>query len=82
MSSTGFITFLDLTSVTTAASTPLTSKPQILDVKVAPEPRDIIWENAHISLKGSRRREQITNLFLVIGGFLWIFPLAAIQVRC
>jgi len=79
MSSTGFVTFLDLTSVTTAASAPLTSKPQTLDVGVAPEPRDIIWHNAHISLRSQHRRENLTNLFLVVVGFLWIFPLAAIQ---
>jgi hypothetical protein len=79
MSSTGFVSFLDLTSVACAASTPLTSKPQVLDVGVAPEPRDIIWQNAHISLKSQDRRENITNILLVIGGFLWIFPLTAIQ---
>ena len=72
MSSTGFVTFLDLTSLTTAASTPLTSKPQVLDVTVAPEPKDIIWKNAHISLKTQARRENITNLLLWIIGFFWI----------
>ena len=79
MSSTGFVTFLDLTSVTTAVSTPLTSKPQILDVSVAPEPRDIIWANAHVSAKSRSRNERVVNFFLVLGVFFWIFPLAAIQ---
>jgi len=79
MSSTGFVTFLDLTSLTTAASAPLTSKPQVLDVTVAPEPKDIIWKNAHISLKTQSRRENTTNIILGIIGFLWIFPLTAIQ---
>ena len=72
MSSTGFVTFLDLTSLTTAASAPLTSKPQVLDVTVAPEPKDIVWKNAHISLKTQSRRENITNFILFIVGFLWI----------
>ena len=72
MSSTGFVTLLDLTSLTTAASTPLTSKPQVLDVCVAPEPKDIIWKNAHISLKSQYRRENTTNMFLGIIGLLWI----------
>ena len=72
MSSTGFVTFLDLTSLTTAASAPLTSKPQVLDVTVAPEPKDIIWKNAHISLKTQSRRENTTNIILGIIGFLWI----------
>jgi hypothetical protein len=72
MSSTGFVTFLDLTSLTTAASTPLTSKPQVLDVCVAPEPKDIIWKNAHISLKSQSRRENATNILLTILAFFWI----------
>lgn len=79
MSSTGFVTFLDLTSVTCAATTPLTSKPQILDVSVAPEPGDILWANAHMSAKEISRRERIVNFFVMVGGFFWIFPLAAIQ---
>jgi hypothetical protein len=79
MASTGFVTFLDLTSVTCAATTPLTSKPQVLDVVVAPEPRDIIWANAHVSAKTRARNERVVNFFLFIGGLFWIFPLAAIQ---
>jgi hypothetical protein len=79
MSSTGFVTFLDLTSITCAASTPLTSKPQILEVSVAPEPRDIIWDNAHVSAKSCKRNERMVNLVLIFGVFFWIFPLAAIQ---
>jgi hypothetical protein len=80
MSSTGFVTFLDLTSVTCAASSPLTSKPQILEVSVAPEPRDIIWANAHVSAKTRARHERIVNFFLFLGVFFWIFPLVAIQL--
>jgi len=79
MSSTGFVTFLDLTSVTCAASTPLTNRPQRLDVSVAPEPRDIIWGNAHVSDRIRSRNERIVNIFLVVGFFFWIFPLTAIQ---
>ena len=80
MSSTGFVTFLSLTSVTCAATTPLTSKPQTLEVCVAPEPQDIIWENAHVSAKSRKRSERTVNFFLFIGVFFWIFPLAAIQL--
>jgi len=79
MSSTGFVTFLDLSSTTCAASAPLTVKASVLDVSVAPEPREIIWENAHVSQKVQRRRELITNFVLFLGAILWSFPLAAIQ---
>ena len=54
MSSTGFITFNDLTTLACALKTPLFHKPDVLVVKMAPEHRDIIWENAHVNL-GWRR---------------------------
>ncbi|CAJ1948545.1 unnamed protein product [Cylindrotheca closterium] len=80
MSSTGFVTLLDLTSVTTAATTPLTSKPGTLAVNVAPEPRDIIWENVNITKKSRDRRERVVNVLLVLGLFFWIIPLTLIQL--
>lgn len=79
MSSTGLVTFLDLASTTCAASAPLTVKASVLDVSVAPEPREIIWKNAHVSKKILIRRESITNILLFLGAILWSFPLAAIQ---
>lgn len=54
MSSTGFITFKDLSTLACAVKTPLFHKPDVLVVKVAPEPRDIIWENAHVNLGWSK----------------------------
>lgn len=79
MSSTGFVTFLDLTSVATAASTPLTHKPNVLKTTVAPEPRDIRWKSAHRLDKMLRRREIFSNIFLSFGIVLWSIPLTAIQ---
>eukprot|EP00546_Thalassionema_frauenfeldii_P006538 CAMPEP_0178908972 /NCGR_PEP_ID=MMETSP0786-20121207/8226_1 /TAXON_ID=186022 /ORGANISM="Thalassionema frauenfeldii, Strain CCMP 1798" /LENGTH=800 /DNA_ID=CAMNT_0020580947 /DNA_START=87 /DNA_END=2486 /DNA_ORIENTATION=- len=79
MSSTGFVTFLDLASVSTAVSTPLTHKPHILEVHVAPEPRDIRWKSAHLPAKLLKRRENYANMVLTLGIFLWSIPLAAIQ---
>jgi hypothetical protein len=79
MSSTGFVTFLDLKSVATAASTPLTHKPNILKAAVAPEPRDIRWKSAHRLSKMLQRREIFSNVFLSFGIVLWSIPLTAIQ---
>ena len=39
MSSTGFVTFNDLATGTTVASTPLTHKPNTMAIVTAPEPR-------------------------------------------
>jgi Calcium-dependent channel, 7TM region, putative phosphate len=79
MSSTGMVTFLDLSSVACAASAALTVKANALEVSVAPEPREIIWENAHVSRKFQSHRETISNVVLFLGVLLWSFPLAFIQ---
>jgi Calcium-dependent channel, 7TM region, putative phosphate len=50
-----------------------------LEVSVAPEPREIIWENAHVSRKFQSHRETISNVVLFLGVLLWSFPLAFIQ---
>jgi len=79
MSKTGFVTFLDLGSVTCVASAPLTHKPNTLNVNVAPQRRDIIWENAHFTTESCARREITANNFLFFGALLWSIPLALIQ---
>jgi len=79
MSSTGFITFKDLSTLACAVKTPLFHKPDVLVVKMAPEPRDIIWENAHVNLGWSKGREWTANVLLGIGAILWSIPVASIQ---
>ena len=79
MSSTGFVTFRDLATVTSAAKSTLFHKPDVLVVKMAPEPRDIIWENAHVNLGWSKGREWTANLLLSLGAILWSIPVASIQ---
>ena len=79
MSSTGFITFNDLSTLACAVKTPLFHKPDVLVVKMAPEPRDIIWENAHVNLGWSKGREWTANVLLGLGAILWSIPVASIQ---
>mmetsp|Transcript_1282 Transcript_1282/g.2730 ORF Transcript_1282/g.2730 Transcript_1282/m.2730 type:complete len:1017 (+) Transcript_1282:31-3081(+) len=79
MSSTGFITFNDLSTLACAVKTPIFHKPDVLVVKMAPEPRDIIWENAHVNLGWSKGREWTANVLLGIGAILWSIPVASIQ---
>jgi hypothetical protein len=80
MSSTGFITFKDLQTVTCAVRTPLFDRPGVLVVSMAPEPRDIIWDNAHVNLGWSKGREFTANMLLGLGAILWSIPVASIQV--
>ena len=79
MSSTGFITFNDLSTLACAVKTPLFHQPDVLVVKMAPEPRDIIWENAHVNLGWSKGREWTANVLLGLGAILWSIPVASIQ---
>jgi hypothetical protein len=79
MSSTGFVTFLDLSSTTCAASALISAKASVLQVSIAPEPREIWWENCHVSNMTLVRREHMVNFVLFLGVILWSFPLAAIQ---
>ena len=79
MSRTGFVTFYDLGSVTCGASAPLTHKPNTLEVTVAPEARDVMWQNSHYTSDLRKRRESTANNFLALGALLWSIPLAFIQ---
>ncbi|KAL7539932.1 hypothetical protein ACHAXR_009727 [Thalassiosira sp. AJA248-18] len=78
-SSTGFITFTELSTLACAVKTPLFHKPDVLVVKMAPEPQDIIWENAHVNLAWSKGREWTANVLLGLGALLWSIPVASIQ---
>lgn len=79
MSSTGFVTFFDLASVTYAAGVSLSHCPYSLDVTVAPEARDLVWSNANLSTVKNKRRETTANILLTLGVFFWSIPLALIQ---
>jgi len=79
MSSTGFVTFYSHEATTVAACAQLTHKPNALEVFVAPEPRDILWDNANVHKDERRGREIIVNVALGVGVIFWSIPLAAIQ---
>jgi hypothetical protein len=79
MSKTGFVTFLDLGAVTCVASAPLTHKPNALAVTVAPEARDLVWQNCHCSSNLHQRRQSTANDILAIGALVWSVPVAFVQ---
>jgi len=79
MTSTGFVTFCDLTSVTCAVSAPLTSLPGVLTVSLAPEPRDIIWDNIRVDPKIRRAKINAADILFMLGAVLWSIPVATIQ---
>jgi hypothetical protein len=79
MSSTGFVTFKTLTPVTVSTSAPLTYKRNPMKVSVAPEPRDIVWQNVQIDRDISAGRAFVANVLLGLGVLLWSIPLTLIQ---
>ena len=79
MSATGFVTFNNLTGVTMAAKIPLSDNPDVIKTSVAPDPRDIIWENAHVNLSFSKGRELTANFCITLGALLWSTIVASIQ---
>jgi len=79
MSSTGFVTFNDLASVTCAASAPLCHRPDVLLCQIAPEPRDLLWKNIHVDLNICKKKETMVNILLGLGAILWSIPLTFIQ---
>jgi len=79
MSSTGFVVFKDRFSVTCAASTPLCPKPEVLSASMAPDVRDIVWDNAHISATIISGNEATANFLLVIAVLFWSVPVTFIQ---
>ena len=79
MSSTGFVTFHDLVSVTSAANAPLTHQPDILKCAVAPEKRDVYWNNTHISIEAQNSRISFANAAVAFGAIVWSIPVAFIQ---
>mmetsp|Transcript_10769 Transcript_10769/g.23042 ORF Transcript_10769/g.23042 Transcript_10769/m.23042 type:complete len:1479 (+) Transcript_10769:104-4540(+) len=79
MSSTGFITFKTLTPVTVLTSSPITYNGTPMEVSIAPESRDIVWQNIQVDRDIATSREFIANVLLGLGVLLWSIPLTLIQ---
>eukprot|EP00592_Proboscia_alata_P013410 CAMPEP_0194389790 /NCGR_PEP_ID=MMETSP0174-20130528/105996_1 /TAXON_ID=216777 /ORGANISM="Proboscia alata, Strain PI-D3" /LENGTH=889 /DNA_ID=CAMNT_0039182413 /DNA_START=1048 /DNA_END=3717 /DNA_ORIENTATION=+ len=79
VTSTGFVTFRDLTSVTCATGAPLTSLPGVMTVSMAPEPRDILWENVRVDTKIGDANIKSADAFFAWGAVFWSVPVVFIQ---
>ena len=79
MSSTGFVTFKTLTPVTVTTSAPLTYNRDPMQVSIAPEPRDLVWQNVQIDADIGSSRAFVANVLLGLGVLLWSIPLTFIQ---
>ena len=79
MSSTGFVTFKTLTPVTVTTSAPLTYNRNPMEVSIAPETRDFVWQNVQIDRDIGASRAFVANVLLGLGVLLWSIPLTLIQ---
>ena len=74
------VTFKRITPVTIATSAPISYNRNPMQVSIAPEPRDLVWQNVNISADIGANRTFIANVVLGLGVILWSIPLTFIQV--
>ncbi|CAG8516878.1 8128_t:CDS:2 [Ambispora gerdemannii] len=75
--STGFVTFVNHTSANMAAQCIMSTKPHTLTTKMAPEPRDILWENISMRFREKMIRTWIVNASVWALTIFWLFPIFA-----
>ncbi|KAF9922536.1 hypothetical protein FBU30_007339, partial [Linnemannia zychae] len=70
----GFVTFKHHLSAQLCAQAKIDSRPQGLNVRLAMEPRDVIWSNLTASFRNRFTRSVIVNLSIWVIIIFWIFP--------
>ncbi|CAN0019014.1 unnamed protein product [Ectocarpus sp. 12 AP-2014] len=79
MSGTGFVTFKCLSGRACAVSTLVTNRPEVFNLKPAPEPRDIVWKNVTNHVIHVQNRNRLVNLGLALGIIFWSVVVSGIQ---
>lgn len=77
-SCTGFVTFKNLQSASTASQVLLVPTPGALRATLAPQKRDLIWDNVSASRHDVETRESTVTLLLGLGVLFWSAPVACI----
>ncbi|OLY83383.1 Calcium permeable stress-gated cation channel 1 [Smittium mucronatum] len=78
-SNVGFVTFTDAKSAMIAAQLNLYSEPRKFIASLAPEPRDICWNNLTISSKSRNIRNFIVRLITLLMFVFWLVPITALS---
>jgi hypothetical protein len=71
VSSTAFVTFKSRVAKATSQQTLLSSEYYSMEVKPAPNPRDIVWENVSIPQSQIFLRTSIADGTLIVGALFW-----------
>ncbi len=75
-----FVVMRTFTASTIAIQSMHSSKPGSMEVSIAPEPRDILWENVYFSKGARRTRTVIAELFCLFLISFYIVPVALISL--
>ncbi|KAG0278849.1 hypothetical protein BGZ95_002955, partial [Linnemannia exigua] len=70
----GFVTFKHHLSAQLCAQAKIDSRPQGLSVRLAMEPRDVLWSNLTASFRNRFSRSLIVNISIWVLIVFWIFP--------
>ncbi|ORZ20126.1 hypothetical protein BCR41DRAFT_303779, partial [Lobosporangium transversale] len=70
----GFVTFKHHLSAQLCAQAKIDSRPQGLNVRLAMEPRDVLWSNLTSSFRNRFSRSIVVNLSIWVLTIFWIFP--------
>ncbi|CAG8445383.1 6443_t:CDS:2 [Dentiscutata heterogama] len=74
---TGFVTFRDHISAQICAQSIISSTPHTCTTRMAPEPRDLLWENLIMKFRESMIRYVIVNACVWALTIFWLFPIVA-----
>lgn len=72
-SSTGFITFNSRVAASCASQMLLSQRYYLIQIKSAPNPKDIIWDNVSIPQQQINIRHRIADNTLIVGALFWSF---------
>ncbi len=75
-----FVVMRTYTASTIAIQSMHSSKPGSMEVSIAPEPRDILWENVYYSKGARRTRTLIAELFCLFLISFYIVPVALMSL--
>ena len=75
-----FVVMRTYTASTIAIQSMHSSKPGSMEVKTAPEPRDILWENVYFSKGARRTRSLILEVFCLFLIAFYIVPVAIVSL--
>lgn len=75
-----FVEMKTFTASTIAIQSMHSSKPGAMDVKTAPEPRDILWQNIYVTKGAKKTRSYIAETVIILLISFYVVPVALISL--